>query len=296
MALNLQKMVRTKKPKLQSVIKDYSIMLVGLILYVLSWNLFLIPSQITGGGISGLAAVIFYSTKIPMGITYFVINVALIAIALKVLGSNFGVKTVFNMVALTLLFAIPQDLFPGALIKDNFLAAVLGGMMGGVGIGIVFSRGGSTGGTDIIAMMINKYRNISPGRIILYCDVIIIGSSYFLVHSIDKMVYGFVSMAVVSYTLDSILSGSNASAQIFIFSPKYEEIADFINTESFRGVTVIDGTGWYTQQNVKILMTIVRKKETSIIFRMVKEIDPNAFISMGSVMGVYGQGFDKLKV
>ena len=296
MALNLQKMVRTKKPKLQSVIKDYSIMLVGLILYVLSWNLFLIPSQITGGGISGLAAVIFYSTKIPMGITYFAINVVLIAIALKVLGSNFGVKTVFNMVALTLLFAIPQDLFPGALIKDNFLAAVLGGMMGGVGIGIVFSRGGSTGGTDIIAMMINKYRNISPGRIILYCDVIIIGSSYFLVHSIDKMVYGFVSMAVVSYTLDSILSGSNASAQIFIFSPKYEEIADFINTESFRGVTVIDGTGWYTQQNVKILMTIVRKKETSIIFRMVKEIDPNAFISMGSVMGVYGQGFDKLRV
>ena len=296
MALNLQKMVLTKKPKLQTVIKDYSIMLVGLILYVLSWNLFLIPSQITGGGISGLAAVIFYSTKIPMGITYFVINVVLIAIALKVLGSNFGVKTVFNMVALTLLFAIPQDLFPGALIKDNFLAAVLGGMMGGVGIGIVFSRGGSTGGTDIIAMMINKYRNISPGRIILYCDVIIIGSSYFLVHSIDKMVYGFVSMAVVSYTLDSILSGSNASAQIFIFSPKYEEIADFINTESFRGVTVIDGTGWYTQQNVKILMTIVRKKETSIIFRMVKEIDPNAFISMGSVMGVYGQGFDKLKV
>ena len=296
MALNLQKMVQTKKPKLQSVIKDYSIMLVGLILYVLSWNLFLIPSQITGGGISGLAAVIFYSTKIPMGITYFVINVALIAIALKVLGSNFGVKTVFNMIALTLLFAIPQDLFPGALIKDNFLAAVLGGMMGGVGIGIVFSRGGSTGGTDIIAMMINKYRNISPGRIILYCDVIIIGSSYFLVHSIDKMVYGFVSMAVVSYTLDSILSGSNASAQIFIFSPKYEEIADFINTESFRGVTVIDGTGWYTQQNIKILMTIVRKKETSIIFRMVKEIDPNAFISMGSVMGVYGQGFDKLRV
>ena len=230
-----------------------------------------------------------------MGLTYFAINVVLIAIALKVLGAKFGVKTVFNMVALTLLFAVPQDLFPGALIKDNFLSAVLGGMMGGVGIGIVFSRGGSTGGTDIIAMMINKYRNISPGRIILYCDVIIIGSSYFLVHSIDKMVYGFVSMAVVSYTLDSFLSGSNASAQIFIFSPKYEEIADFINNESFRGVTVIDGTGWYTQQDVKILLTIVRKKETSEIFRMVKEIDPNAFISMASVMGVYGQGFDKLK-
>ncbi len=295
MVQKLKEMAKANKQKLQTTIKDYSIMLIGLVTYVLSWNLFLIPAQITGGGISGLAAVIFYSTKVPMGLTYFAINVVLIAIALKVLGANFGMKTVFNMVALTLLFAVPQDLFPGALIKDNFLSAVLGGMMGGVGIGLVFSRGGSTGGTDIIALMINKYHNISPGRIILYCDVIIIGSSYFLVHSIDKMVYGFVSMAVVSYTLDAFLSGSNASAQIFIFSSKYEEIADFINTESFRGVTVIDGKGWYTQQDVKILMTIVRKKETSIIFRMVKEIDPNAFISMASVMGVYGKGFDKLR-
>jgi uncharacterized membrane-anchored protein YitT (DUF2179 family) len=295
MTLNLQKMVKAQKPKLESVIKDYTIMLVGLVLYVLSWTLFLVPAQITGGGISGLAAVIFYSTKIPIGLTYFAINAVLISIALKILGPNFGVKTVFNMIALTLLFAIPQEYFPGALIEDNFLSAVLGGMMGGVGIGIVFSRGGSTGGTDIIAMIVNKYRNISPGRIILYCDVIIISSSYFLVHSVEKMVYGFVSMAVVSYTLDAFLSGSNASAQIFIFSPKYEEIADFINNESVRGVTVLDGTGWYTQQNVKVIMTIVRKKETSIIFRKVKEIDPNAFISMASVMGVYGQGFDKIR-
>lgn len=295
MTLNLQKMVKAQKPKLESVIKDYTIMLVGLVLYVLSWTLFLVPAQITGGGISGLAAVIFYSTKIPIGLTYFAINAVLISIALKILGPNFGVKTVFNMIALTLLFAIPQEYFPGALIEDNFLSAVLGGMMGGVGIGLVFSRGGSTGGTDIIAMIVNKYRNISPGRIILYCDVIIISSSYFLVHSIEKMVYGFVSMAVVSYTLDAFLSGSNASAQIFIFSPKYEEIADFINNESVRGVTVLDGTGWYTQQNVKVIMTIVRKKETSIIFRKVKEIDPNAFISMASVMGVYGQGFDKIR-
>ena len=165
----------------------------------------------------------------------------------------------------------------------------------GAGIGIVFSRGGSTGGTDIIAMIINKYRNISPGRIILYCDVIIIGSSYFLVHSLEKMVYGFVSMAVVSYTLDAFLSGSNASAQIFIFSPKYEEIADYINSEFGRGVTAMEGKGWYTQNNVTVLITVVRKKETSILFRKVKEIDPNAFISMASVMGVYGQGFDKIK-
>jgi len=288
-------MVQTQKHKIQTFIMDYSIMLIGLCLYVLSWTLFLVPAQITGGGISGLAAVIYYSTKIPIGLTFFVINVFLVAIAVKVLGASFGIKTVFSMIVLSLLFLVPQSLFPEAIIKDNFLSAVLGGMMGGVGIGLVFSRGGSTGGTDIIAMIINKYRNISPGRIIMYCDVIIIGSSYFLLHSLDKMVYGFVSMAVVSYTLDAYLSGSNASAQIFIFSSKYEEIADFINNDTMRGVTVLDGKGWYTQQDVKVLMTIVRKKETSIIFRKVKEIDSDAFISMASVMGVYGQGFDKIK-
>jgi len=288
-------MVLTQKQRTRTFIMDYIIMTTGLTLYALSWTLFLVPAQITGGGISGLAAVIFYSTKIPIGLTFFAINVVLVAIAMKVLGASFGVKTIFSMVVLSLFFSVPQSLFPESIIKDNFLSAVLGGMMGGVGIGLVFSRGGSTGGTDIIAMIINKYRNISPGRIIMYCDVIIIGSSYFLVHSLDKMVYGFVSMAVVSYTLDAYLSGSNASAQIFIFSTKYEEIADFINAESRRGVTVLDGKGWYTQQEVKILMTIIRKKETSILFRKIKEIDSDAFISMGSVMGVYGEGFDKIK-
>jgi len=295
MAFNLQLMVKVKKPDIRLIIKDYFIMLMGLTLYAFSWTLFLVPAQITGGGISGLAAVIFYSTKIPIGLTFFAINVVLVGIAIKVLGASFGIKTIFSMIVLSILFSIPQSMFPGAIINDNFLSAVLGGMLGGVGIGLVFSRGGSTGGTDIIAMIINKYRNISPGRIIMYCDVIIIGSSFFLVHSIDKMVYGFVSMAVVSYTLDAYLSGSNASAQIFIFSPKYDEIADFINSEFGRGVTALNGTGWYTQNNVKVLITIVRKKETSVLFRKVKEIDPDAFISMASVMGVYGQGFDKIK-
>lgn len=295
MSFNLQKMIPAKKPKIKTIIKDYVIMTIGLVLYVLSWTLFLVPAKITGGGISGLAAVIFYSTKIPIGLTFFVINIFLVIIAIRVLGASFGIKTVFSMIVLSVLFMVPQTLFPVSIIEDNFLSSVLGGMMGGVGIGLVFSRGGSTGGTDIIAMIVNKYHNISPGRIIMYCDVIIIGSSYFLVHSIDKMVYGFVTMAVASYTIDAYLSGSNASAQIFIFSPKFEEIADCINNEFNRGVTTLDGKGWYTQKNVTVLMTIVRKKESSTLFRRVKEIDPNAFISMASVMGVYGQGFDKIK-
>lgn len=288
-------MTLQKKEKLLHIIKDYVIITFGLLLYSLSWTFFLIPAQITGGGVSGLAAVIFYSYKIPIGLTFFSVNLILVLIAIKVLGASFGVKTIFSMVVISIAFSVLPTLPSGVIIQDNFLSAVLGGMMGGAGIGIVFSRGGSTGGTDIIAMIVNKYRNISPGRIILYCDVIIIGSSYFLVHSLDKMVYGFVSMAVVSYTLDAFLSGSNASAQIFIFSPKYQQIADFINSEFGRGVTALNGTGWYTQNDVKVLITVVRKRETSILFRKVKEIDPDAFISMASVMGVFGQGFDKIK-
>jgi len=288
-------MTLQKKQKLLLIIQDYAIITFGLIMYSLSWTFFLVPAQITGGGVTGLAAVIFYSFNIPIGLTFFGINLILVAIAMKVLGASFGVKTIYSMVVISVAFTLMPTLPEEYAIHDNFLASVLGGMMGGVGIGIVFSRGGSTGGTDIIAMIINKYRNISPGRIIMYCDVIIIGSSYFLLHSIDKMVYGFVSMAVVSYTLDAFLSGSNASAQIFIFSPKYAEIADFINEEFGRGVTALNGTGWYTQGDVMVLITIVRKKETSILFRKVKEIDPTAFISMASVMGVYGQGFDKIK-
>jgi uncharacterized membrane-anchored protein YitT (DUF2179 family) len=169
-------------------------------------------------------------------------------------------------------------------------------MSGGIGLGIVFSRGGSTGGTDIFAMIVNKYRNISPGRVILYCDVIIIASSYFVFQSPAKLVYGYVSMWVVSYSLDSFLSGANRSAQMFIFSKKYEEIADFINNEAIRGVTILDGMGWYTKEDTKVIMSVVRKRETSAIFRKIKEIDPEAFITMGSVMGVYGQGFEKLRL
>lgn len=145
-------------------------------------------------------------------------------------------------------------------------------------------------------MIINKYRNISPGRVIMYCDVIIIASSYFVFQSPGKLVYGYVSMWVVSYTIDAFLNGSNASAQIFIFSRNFEEIADYINKNVSRGVTVLDGTGWYTKENVKVVMTVVRKRESSLIFRKLKEIDPEAFISMGSVMGVYGQGFDKMRI
>lgn len=284
------------KKKLASTIRDYAIISVGLILFVLAWTVFIIPAEITGGGVSGIAAVIFYGWEVPVWITYLTVNAFLLILALKVLGANFGIKTIYSMSLVSGLFAILPQIIKEPIIDDTFLAAVLGGMISGVGLGIVFSRGGSTGGTDIIAMIINKYRNISPGKVILACDVIIISSSYFIFLSLEKLVYGFVLMWVVSYSLDAFMSGAKRSTQIFIFSNKYDEIADFINKETDRGVTLINGKGWYTKDNVNILMTVVRKRESSIIFRKIKSIDPDAFITMGSVMGVFGQGFDKIKI
>lgn len=285
-----------RNQKITEVIKDYVIITLGLLVFTAGWVLFLIPAEITGGGISGVSVVIYYATKIPVSLSFLIINVVLVLVAIKILGANFGIKTIYSIGVLTLFFALFQNILKEPIVDDTFLSAVLGGMAGGIGLGTVFSRGGSTGGTDIFAMIVNKYRNISPGRIILYCDVLIIASSYFVFQSPEKLVYGYVTMWVVAYSLDSFLSGANRSAQMFIFSKKYEEIADFINNEAIRGVTVFDGTGWYTKENTKVVMSVVRKRETSSIFRRIKEIDPEAFISMGSVMGVYGQGFEKLKL
>ncbi len=262
----------------------------------MGWVVFLLPAEITGGGISGVGAVLYFAAKIPVSLTYLTVNVFLVLIAIKILGANFGVKTIYSILVLSGFFALFQGLVKTPLVDDMFLSAVLGGMSCGIGLGVVFSQGGSTGGTDIFAMIVNKYRNISPGKVILLCDVIIIASSYFVFRSPEKLVYGYVSMWVVSYSLDSFLSGSNRSAQMFIVSKKYEKIADFINYEAIRGVTIIEGKGWYTQENTKIIMSVVKKKETSQIFKKIKEIDPEAFITMGSVMGVFGKGFDKLKI
>ena len=282
--------------KMASSVKDYLIITFGLFVFAFGWLVFLIPAEITGGGISGVATVVFFATGIPVGLSYFAINIVLVLIAIKILGANFGVKTLYSISIVSLIFALFPTIVKEPIVNDDFLSAVLGGMAGGIGLGIVFSRGGSTGGTDIFAMIVNKYRNISPGKIILLCDVVIIASSYFVFQSAEKLVYSYVVMWVVSYSLDSFLSGANRSAQMFIISKNFEEIAEFINTQGTRGVTLLDGTGWYTKKETKVIMSVVRKKETGAIFRKIKEIDPDAFISMGSVMGVYGQGFDKIKL
>ena len=195
-------------------IRTYVIMTFGLFIHALGWTAFLIPSEIVGGGVSGIAATVFYATDIPAGYTYLAINSVLIIVAIKMLGASFGIKTIYSVVMISIFLTLQQKFITAPIITDAFMATVLGGLLAGAGVGIVFTQGGSTGGTDIIAMIVNKYRNTSPGKVILYCDIIIIGSSFFLFNSMEKLVYGFVTMGIVAYTIDLVLNGSKQSIQI----------------------------------------------------------------------------------
>lgn len=282
--------------------KPYVIITFGLFLYVLAWTLLLLPSGITGGGVSGIGAILFFATGIPVGLTYFVINLFLVGLAIKILGANFGVKTIFGILMASFLFSVMQPLITAPLLpNDKLLSAIIGGMLSGLGIGITFTQGGSSGGTDIIAMIVNKYHNISPGRVILACDVFIIASVFLVmldktpIERIQVIVYGYVSMAITAYVIDAVISGSKQSVQAFVFSKKYALIADRLTRDLGRGVTVIDGEGWYTKEPQKVLLSMVRKHELSDFYRIVKEIDDEAFISVSLVMGVYGKGFERIR-
>lgn len=281
--------------KIIPAIRSYAVIAFGLFIIAIGWTAFLIPAEITGGGITGISTIIFYASEFPVGVSYLIISAILVLAALRVLGAGFGIKTVLAVALLSLFLGIMQAIITEPIIDDAFMSAIIGGILAGSGVGIVFTQGSSTGGTDIIAMMVNKYRNISPGRIILYLDLIIISSSYLIFQSIEKIVYGYVTMAVISYSIDMVLSGSKQTFQMFIFSPKYSEIAGRIDKEVKRGITLIDAEGWYSKKKSKIVMVLIRRQETSQVIRIVKDIDPDAFISQNNVMGAYGKGFETIR-
>ncbi|MDR1371779.1 MAG: YitT family protein [Dysgonamonadaceae bacterium] len=287
---------KIKQAILLQEIQDECIIIFGLILYALGWTGFLLPSQITTGGVTGVGALVFFATGIPVAITYFSINCLLLVISIKVFGFKFSIKTIVSVLILTFLLSVAQHIIKEPLVKgEPFMNCILGGVMCGMGLGLVFNFKGSTGGTDIIALLIHKYRNISIGKGLLICDLFIICSSYIVFQSIEKIVYGLVVMGVSSYTVDMVLNGARQSVQFFIFSEKFVQIADTINSQAHRGCTVLDGTGWYSKHPVKIVVVMAKKTESVTIFRIVKNIDSKAFISQSSVIGVYGQGFDQLE-
>ncbi len=294
-------------------VKEYFLITLGILIYTCGWTIFLTPNNMFGGGVSGISAIIQFATGIKMGYSYFAINALLLIISLFIIGPSFGVKTVYAIFLASFCLNFEQTIIPAQFIQDfalsngKLLCAIIGGSMAGFGIGMSISQGGSSGGTDIIALIITKYRNVSPGKVILLIDVFIIGSSL-LVPSIgadgkelpfvDKFitaVYGMIVVTVCGNVADLYLAGSRRSVQLFIMSHDHDEIADMIAKDFHRGVTVLDGKGWYTKQPSSVLMVITRKSDVNMLLRSIKRIDPDAFLSISSVAGVYGKGFDSIK-
>ena len=304
-----------QKPSVAILVKEYLLITLGLTMYALGWAMFLTPNGMIGGGVTGFAAILQYATNglIPISVTYFVLNIILLIVGTKILGTGFGAKTIFAIFMTSIMLAVTQKFIPVDFVDEfsqdsKIVCTVLGGIMAGVGIGLSMSQGGSTGGTDIIALVWCKFKPASPGRVILIIDIMIILSSL-LLPSYDRsgallpypekvaiVVYGLMQVTVCGYAIDLYISGSKQSVQAFIFTKKVNEMADAIAFDMKRGVTVLPAKGWFSKEDKQVIMVVTRKADLNLLLRYVKSIDPDAFLSVSSVMGVYGQGFDAIKV
>lgn len=296
-----------------AVFKEYLILTIGITIYVLGWVIFLTPNNLIGNGVTGISSIIQYAVGIKMGYSYFVINAILLVTSFFVLGTSFGGKTIYAIVLASVGLNVLQEVIPMTIIdtlaiqNGKLMSTIMGGIMIGLGIGMSISQGGSTGGTDIIALIVSKYRNVSPGRMILSMDVVIILSSLLVpsytasgvlvpfAEKITTVVYGLLLVTINGYVIDLYLAGSKQSVQLMIMSREYEKIADGITKELRRGVTVMPAMGWYSQTESHVLLVVTRKTDLNVLLRYVKSIDDDAFLSVSSVTGVYGKGFDTIK-
>ena len=291
--------------------KDYIGITLGLLIYATAFTLFLMPYEIVTGGVTGMSAIIYYATGFKLENTYMIINLALLVVALKILGVKFMVKTIYAIFTLYFLLKFAQMLMPvdtaGHYIKilgpnQDFMSLLIGCCFTGTALAVVFMNNGSAGGTDIIAACVNKYRDVSLGQVLMAVDFLIIGSCFFfpqfgdIISRLHKVVFGLCTMVVENFMLDHVMNIQRQSVQFMIFSKKSKEIAHAIGTQLERGITILDGHGWYTGQEMKVLCILARKRESTTIFRIIKMIDPDAFVSQSSVIGVYGEGFDHVKI
>jgi uncharacterized membrane-anchored protein YitT (DUF2179 family) len=298
-----------------TVAKEYFLITLGVTLYALGWAVFLTPNHMIGGGVTGFASIIEYAFGNDISITYFILNIFLLIIGSKNLGTGFGVKTRYAIIMTSTMLAVTKEFIPVDFVTEfsqdsKIVCTVLGGILAGVGIGLSMSQGGSTGGTDIIALVWCKFKPASPGRVILIIDILIIASSLLFPSYSDEVtkelipfneklaivVYGLMQVTVCGYAIDLYISGSKQSVQVFIFTKKVEEMADAIAFDMKRGVTMLPAKGWFSKEEKQVLMVVTRKTDLNLLLRYVKNIDPDAFLSVSSVMGVYGQGFDTIKV
>ena len=283
-----------------TLVKEYLLITLGVTMYALGWAMFLTPNNMIGGGVTGFAAILEYAFKLPIPITYFVLNILLLVIGTKILGTGFGAKTIYAIIMTSVMLAVTKELIPVDFVAEfsqdsKIVCTVLGGIMAGVGIGLSMSQGGSTGGTDIIAAIVNKYKTMSLGSVIMACDVVIISSCYFIFHDWFRVIYGFVMLFICSTTIDYWMRRRHQSVQFMIFSRNPDAIADAI-VKMHHGVTMLDGQGWFTHTDRKVIVSVVRRREQFMMQRMIKSIDPYAFVSMTDASGVWGEGFDQIKV
>lgn len=292
-------------------IKDYLFIILGLLLYGIGFTAFILPHEIVIGGLSGVGTLVYFATRglIPVAITQYVCNLILLAFAYRLVGKTFVLRTIFGATVISLSIGVFESIFMSLshpLIEDISMSVILGAILCGVGIGLTFVHNGSSGGTDIVAAMVSKVSNVSIGRTMIFTDMLIVVLSIFLpfdggikeriTERVPMIVYGWVVTFIIAYMCDMIINTNRQATQFIIFSVKWSEIADKINQEAHRGVTVLDGEGWYTKHQVKILMVWCRKIESVTIFRIVKSVDENAFITQANVNGVYGKGFDTMRV
>lgn len=279
-------------------VKDCLMIVLGLILYAVGFCGFVLPKGIVIGGLAGIASLIYFQFGVPVAISFYALNIILLAIAYRLVGLQFVLKTIFGATFLSFFLGIAQPLFEAypVVLEETFLDCVIGAVLCGTGVGIAFTHNGSTGGTDIVAAMVSKYRQISVGRMILYVDMIIISSSYLLYHDLDRVIYGFVVLVFLSYMTDQVVNNNRQAIQFTIISKQWDKIATVVNKEMHRGCTVLEGTGWYTKQEVKMLIIFCRKMEALQVYRIIKGLDPKAFVSQGNVNTVYGEGFDQNRV
>ena len=277
--------------------RDYIFITLGMAIYALGFCAFILPQKVVIGGVAGLGTIAYFTLGVPVAVAQYALNLMLLAIAYRVVGKKFVLGTIFGATMISVWVGIFQPLFEGVRITDEpFMNIVIGGILAGIGVGVAFTHNGSSGGTDIVAAMVSKHTNVSVGRTMLYTDFFIISSSYFIFHKLDLVVYGFIVLALTSYTADMIINTNRQAVQFTIFSKKWQEIATAINNEAKRGCTVLTGMGWYSKQEVKVLLVMCRKIEAVTISRIIKSIDPLAFTTQANVNGVYGKGFDELKV
>lgn len=295
-------MLKISKADVWEGLKDFLLINIGMAVYSFGWAAFLLPYRITTGGMAGMAAILQYATGFPMQITIFVVNAVLLAIAWWQLGWRFTLKTGYAVLALSTYLQLGQDMMTvdGTLLQlmgpgQDSMACVVGALLNGAGIGIVFLSGGSTGGWDIVAALINKFRSVSLGRVLLFLDFFVISSCWPIFHDWRMVVFGFITLAVYTYVVDLIMNSSRQDIQFIIFTKRPKEISERIISETRHSVTTLDGEGYYSHSDVKVLFIIVHKREQIKILRMIHEADPQAFLSQSRVEGVYGNGFNAIR-